>query len=333
MRFQQQTIARSVCFSGVGVHSGKTVNVIIHPAPVNHGIKFVRTDIPDHPSIPARFNMIVDTSLATVIGYDGVIVSTIEHLMASFTGLSIDNARVELDNYEMPIMDGSAGPFTRLIQSVGAVSQDGPRHVFRVTRPIELEQDGKFVGVYPSDRFKITCTVEYDHPLIQKQSYSIEINELSFAREICNARTFGFYHEVEYMKRCGLARGGSLANAVVLSQDTVLNVDGLRYPDEFVRHKLLDCIGDFSMMGLPILGHLVTCRSGHAFHHRFLEKFFEEKSSWETWVIPCSTDGCPSKADDRIQNRMNCIGGKTHFHYSHPIDTQKTLAGANCLMS
>lgn len=330
MHFQQQTIARPVHFSGIGVHSGKMVNGVIHPAPVNHGIKFVRIDLPNHPSLPARFNMVVDTSLATVIGHDGVIVSTIEHLMASLTAMSIDNASVELDNYEMPIMDGSAGPFTRLIQAAGLVSQDGPKHVFRVIHPIELEQDGKFVGVYPSDRFQITCSVEYDHPLIQKQSFSIEVNEMSFASEICNARTFGFYHEVEYMKRCGLARGGSLDNAVVVGQDAVLNADGLRYPDEFVRHKLLDCIGDFSLMGLPILGHIVTSRSGHAFHHRFLEKFFEEKSSWEIWIIPGPTGRHLAEDTDEHQERLS---GRSRFHFSHTIDTQTALAGENCMMS
>jgi UDP-3-O-[3-hydroxymyristoyl] N-acetylglucosamine deacetylase len=325
MYYQQRTIAEPVRFSGIGVHSGKTVNVAIHPAPVNHGIKFVRTDIPDHPSIPARFNMIVDTSLATVIGHEGVIVSTIEHLMASFSALSIDNAIVELDNYEMPIMDGSAGPFTRLIQSVGAMNQGGAKWIFVVTGSIELEQDGKFVGLYPADRFQITCTVEYAHPLIARQSISIVLNEDTFVQEVCDARTFGFYHEVEYMKRCGLARGGSLENAVVVGTDCVMNDGGLRFPDEFVRHKLLDCIGDLSMMGLPIQGHLVTIRSGHAFHHRFLEKFFSEKSCWETRSITCPdpvSESCPDHNGPSSRKNRKGIPG---YRYTPSLDLESRL--------
>ena len=166
MHIRQRTLASPVSCSGVGVHSGKTVNLNIHPAPVNHGIKFVRTDLLDSPGISAHFKMVVDTSLATVIGYEGFIVSTIEHLMAAFSGLSIDNALVEIDAYEMPIMDGSAGPFTDLILTAGIESQDMPRSYFRVQEPIELEEQGKFVGIYPADNYRITGTIEFDHPLI-----------------------------------------------------------------------------------------------------------------------------------------------------------------------
>ncbi len=281
----QRTIDQEISCSGIGLHSGKTVYLTLKPAPVNHGIKFIRKDLPDDPTIPARFNCVVDTSLATVIGADGVIVSTIEHLMACFAGLSIDNVIVELDSYEVPVMDGSAGPFTRMIMETGIREQGAARHFFVLKEPIELEQDGKFVGAYPDITFKITCHIEFEHPLIRKQSCSIEVVDHIFEREIAGARTFGFLHEVEYMKQYGLARGGSLDNAVVIDENDILNEEGLRYQDEFVRHKLLDCIGDFSLLGMPILGHIVTRKSGHAFNHAFLEKFFNKKASWQTQTL------------------------------------------------
>ncbi len=293
MYCRQRTIARAISCSGVGVHSGREVNLKIKPAPINHGIKFIRTDLQDSPCISARFNRVVDTSLATVIGVEGFIVSTIEHLMASFAGLSVDNALVEVDAHEMPIMDGSAAPFTRLIRAAGIVEQDGPKCVFVIKKPITLEKDGKSVSIFPFPSYKITCSIEYDHPLIQSQTFSMEVTDRLFEQEICSARTFGFLNEIEYLKRVGLAKGGSLDNAVVVDKDSVLNSGGLRFQDEFVRHKLLDCIGDFSLLGLSIVGHIVTHKSGHAFHHAFLEKFFSEKSSWETYIIPknCEKNG------------------------------------------
>ena len=281
----QRTLSKDVGFSGIGLHSGKTVRLTLKPAPINHGIKFVRKDLPDNPTIPARFNCVVDTSLATVIGSDGVIVSTIEHLMACLGGLSIDNVIVELDSYEVPVMDGSAGPFTRMIMAAGIQEQEAPRHFFVLKEPIELKQDGMFVGAYPDTTFKITCNIEFEHPLIRKQSYSIEVQDHIFEREISSARTFGFLHEVEHMKRYGLARGGSLDNALVIDDRNILNKDGLRYRDEFARHKLLDCIGDFSLLGMPMLAHIVTIKSGHAFNHAFLEKFFSHKASWQTLTL------------------------------------------------
>ena len=286
----QRTLDHEVSCSGIGLHSGKEVHLALKPAPINHGIKFVRKDLPDNPTIPARFNCVVDTSLATVIGLDGAIVSTIEHLMACLAGLSVDNVVVELDSYEVPVMDGSAGPFTRMILEAGIREQNAERHFFVLKKPIELKQDGKFVGIYPDTTFKITCNIEFEHRLIRKQSCSIEVVDHIFEREISSARTFGFLHEVEYMKRYGLARGGSLDNAVVIDKSEILNEGGLRYQDEFVRHKLLDCIGDFSLLGMPILGHIVTKKSGHAFNHAFLEKFFNKKTCWQTLTMPFPPD-------------------------------------------
>lgn len=285
----QKTIARPVTCSGIGVHSGNQVNLTVKPAPINHGIKFLRSDLPNRPCVPARFNKVVDTSLATVIGSEGFIVSTVEHIMAAFAGLSIDNALVEVDSYELPIMDGSAGPFTRMLKSAGIELQSGPRCYFVINKPIELKTDDKFVGVYPASQLNITCTIEYDHPLIRTQTHSAVITAEYFEKEIADARTFGFLHEVEYMKSYGLGQGGSLENAVVIDREGILNAEGLRYADEFVRHKLLDCIGDFSLLGLPILGHIVAKRSGHSFNHAFLEKFFIEKGSWQTCTLEGDT--------------------------------------------
>lgn len=285
MYYLQRTVAKPVNCSGVGVHSGKKVNLAIKPAPPNHGIKFIRTDLLDCPVISAHFNMVVDTSLATVIGFEGFIVSTIEHLMASFAGLSIDNALVEIDSYEMPIMDGSAYPFTSLIKASGIKELETPRYFFVIKEPIELKKDGKMVGVYPCSTYKITCTIEYDHPLINTQSYTVNVSDQIWESEISKARTFGFLHEYEYLKKNGLARGVTLENVIAIDDKDVINEGGLRYRDEFVRHKILDCIGDFSLLGMPILGHVVAEKSGHAFNHSFLKKIFAEKESWETGTI------------------------------------------------
>ncbi|MCJ8500944.1 UDP-3-O-acyl-N-acetylglucosamine deacetylase [Desulfatitalea alkaliphila] len=281
----QKTIGREVACSGIGVHSGRPVRLCVKPAPENHGIKFARTDLPGQPPIPARFNRVVDTSLATVIGSDGFIVSTIEHLMAALSGLGIDNALVEVDAHELPIMDGSAGPFVALLQSAGVVDQDAPRFYLIIEHPLELEEENKFVGIYPASHYRITCTIEYAHPLIGNQTKDVVITPGHFAKQIAGARTFGFLHEVEYMQKYGLAQGGSLDNAVVIDGDRVLNEGGLRYADEFVRHKLLDCVGDFSLLGLPLIGHVVTKRSGHAFNHSLLEKIFLEKGAWRTSTL------------------------------------------------
>ncbi|KPJ78491.1 MAG: UDP-3-O-[3-hydroxymyristoyl] N-acetylglucosamine deacetylase [Deltaproteobacteria bacterium SG8_13] len=286
MHFEQRTVKKPVRCAGVGLHSGKKVRMTILPAPVNHGIKFRRVDLPGTPDVTAQFNRVVDTSLATVIGSDGCIVSTIEHLMATFAGLSIDNALVELDAYEVPVMDGSAGPFTRMIVEAGIQNQEVARHYFVLRDKIELREGEKSVTVHPADSFRITCSIEFKNPLIGKQDFDLDVTDEAFASEISNARTFGFLHEVEYLKRYGLAQGGSLDNAVVIDKDQIVNQDGLRYPDEFVRHKVLDCLGDFSLLGMPILGHLIVSRSGHQFNHAFLERFFSQKALWETRAVP-----------------------------------------------
>lgn len=288
---RQRTLATAVKVSGLGIHSGKIVNLAIKPAPLNHGIQFKRTDLLDSPSIPANFNLVVDTSLATVIGHDGFIVSTIEHLMASFSGLRIDNALVEVDAYEIPIMDGSAYPFTRVLKEAGTKELEGPLYYFKVTEPLEYKVDGRSVAVYPWPAFKVTCSIDYPHPLISSQSLSLEMSDRVFETQVSKARTFGFLRDYEQLKRFGLSRGCSLDNVVVVDEKSVVNPDGLRFPDEFVRHKLLDCIGDFSLLGMPVLGHVVAHKTGHAFNHVFLKQLLERKDAWETATGTPSTTG------------------------------------------
>ncbi|MBS3755882.1 MAG: UDP-3-O-acyl-N-acetylglucosamine deacetylase [Desulfobacterales bacterium] len=282
---KQRTLAAPVSFSGQGVHSGKTVNLTVHPAPPNYGVRFRRMDLPAKPTVAGHFNRVVDTSLATVIGESGCIVSTIEHLMATLSGLSVDNALVELDDYELPIMDGSAALFTRQIREKGIVEQDVPRFYFIIEKPVRIEEQDKSVCVYPDSRRIITCTIDFDHPAIGRQTYEIELSDERFEAEISGARTFGFLHELEMMKFYGLARGGSLENSVAIDENGVVNGEGLRWPDEFVRHKILDCIGDFSLLGLPILGHITLHKSGHNFNHAFLKTFFKQKKNWKTATI------------------------------------------------
>ncbi len=294
IRTQQHTLKRPVRCTGVGVHSGRQVHLALKPAPINHGIKFVRVDLPARPVIPAHFNHVVDTSNATVIGADGVIVSTIEHLMACLSGMAVDNALVELDSHEMPIMDGSAGPFADMIREAGLEPQAGPRCYFTTKEPIELKEDGKFVGLYPLSTFKLTYTIEYDHPLIQKQTRTFDGTPESFEKEISRARTYGFLHEYEYLKRYGLAGGCSLDNVVVVGESGIVNEDGLRYEDEFVRHKILDCIGDLSLLGMPVIGHIVMSKSGHAFNYAFLKKFFSSKDAWSTCTLHAPPDEAES---------------------------------------
>lgn len=279
---RQRTLARSVTCKGMGVHSGREVKLTLNPAPPNFGIRFLRTDLPGTNPISALFHLVVDTSMATVIGSEGVIVSTIEHLMACFAGMGVDNALVELDNYEMPIMDGSAAVFSEMVSNVGLTVQDAVRQYFVVKKPIEIEADGKFTGIYPADGFKITCMIEFDNPVIGLQDFTVDVSKGEFEEKISRARTFGFLHELEFLKMHGLAKGATLETGIAINGNEIMNPEGLRYADEFVRHKILDCIGDFSLIGMPITGHVVTKKSGHMFNNAFIRTFFQNKDAWET---------------------------------------------------
>lgn len=280
--YRQQTLAKNVALSGTGVHSGKTNHIMIKPAEENHGIKFRRVDLPGTQDIPALFKRVVDTSLATVLGVNGAIVSTIEHLMASFAGLGIDNALVEMDEYEMPIMDGSAKEFTRAIAAAGIVTQRLPRHIMIIKKPVRIQDQDKFVEVLPAPCFKITCSIEFDHDLIGSQRITFDRLENDFEKEVSHARTFGFIQDLELLKKFSLGKGGSLDNAIVIDKDRILNSEGLRYPDEFVRHKLLDSLGDFFLLGMPIQGHITSHKSGHTLNHRFIQTLLDARDAWET---------------------------------------------------
>lgn len=281
----QRTLAKPFSCSGTGVHSGVRVNLCLLPAPANHGIRFQRSDLPDSPTIRAFFRNVVDTSLATVIGQEGAIVSTIEHLMAAFAGLSIDNALVTIDGYEMPIMDGSARIFAEGIMEAGIAELDKPRSFLAITEKVELVEGDKWVIAEPCDHFSITCGIAFNHPMINEQSVTLDLTDDSFLKEISPARTFGFYRDIKMLKLYGLGRGADLGTGIALTDDGIMNEGGLRFSDEFVRHKLLDCLGDFSLLGMPILAKITTHKSGHAFNHAFLEALFENKGAWETRTL------------------------------------------------
>lgn len=281
-RYYQHTVKKEITFHGKGVHSGKDVELKIKPGKPNSGIKFFRSDLAGHTGVKAIFKNVTDTSLATVIGNGDLIVSTIEHLMSAFSGMEIDNAEVWLNNYELPIMDGSAFDFAKKMNEVGRVKQLYPRYYIEIISPIELSDGDRFVGIYPYNQFKITCKIDFTNPIIGVQEMSTIITPEIFSKEISKARTFGFMSDVKTMNMLGLGRGGSLETAVVVDNDKILNPGGLRYENEFVRHKLLDCIGDFALIGMPILGHIKTFKSGHEFHKKFVDLLFSKKEAWKT---------------------------------------------------
>ncbi len=255
--------------------------MLLRPAGPDQGITFVRTDVRGHPTIPARWDRVADTRLCTVVANDdGVSVSTIEHLMAAFAGVGIDNAVVEVDGPELPIMDGSAEPFVFLLRCVGVVAQASPRRALKIIAPISVEDDGWSVSIAPGSGFSLDVEIDFPSAVIANQSIELGFGEDTFERELARARTFGFLDEVERLRAAGLARGGSLDNVVVVTGDGVMNEDGLRFGDEFVRHKALDAIGDLYLVGAPILGHFQGVCSGHAANNRLLRTLFADSNAW-----------------------------------------------------
>jgi UDP-3-O-[3-hydroxymyristoyl] N-acetylglucosamine deacetylase/3-hydroxyacyl-[acyl-carrier-protein] dehydratase len=259
----QQTIARPASFSGIGLHSGNRVNMTFLPAPANSGIRFRRVDLADKPEIEARVENVTENNRSTTIAKGNVKVQTIEHVLAAFAGYAIDNAIVELDSNEPPIGDGSSSAFCKLIQEAGIVPQSERREPYKPSQPVELLMGETEMALFPDEGFKITCTSSDKHGRFT-QFFSIEITPKSWEKELSNARTFCFYEEIEYLIKNGLIRGGSLENAVVIRDDAVLTTEPLRYPEEFVRHKILDIIGDLSLLGRPLQGHLIAVKPSHA---------------------------------------------------------------------
>ncbi len=281
--FWQKTLARPLKFSGIGLHGGRPVAVTIHPAQANQGLRFVRADLPGRPQILAHHSRVVDTTRATTLGENGCTLSTVEHLLAALRGLGVDNALIHVEGPEVPIMDGSAAPFARLLTETGLRSLPWPRAHLLIEQPVELRQGEQWMRVSPGEA-KITYTIDFTHPLIRRQRFTAPMKPGIFCREIAPARTFGFLKEVEYLQAQGLALGGSLDNAVVLDDTGVLNPGGLRFPEECVRHKILDAFGDLALLGLPLLGRLEVSRGSHALHHKFLEALLAREDAWSLWV-------------------------------------------------
>jgi UDP-3-O-[3-hydroxymyristoyl] N-acetylglucosamine deacetylase len=280
----QRTLRRQVSCAGIGLHSGNKVTLSLKPAPANSGIRFRRTDL-GNLEIQATVANLAGMHYATGLAQNEGSVETVEHLLAALVSLGIDNVIVELNYPEVPIMDGSAAPFVYLIQEAGIKPLGVPKRVLRVREPIELTRGDKRIALYPCDHFKITYSISFDHPLLRHQARTVSVSEDSFVEEIAPARTFGFLKEVELLRQHGLALGGSLENAIVIGETGVLN-NQLRFEDEFVRHKILDAIGDLALVGYPVLGHLVAHRGGHALHTAFAAKLLAERHAWEVVEEP-----------------------------------------------
>ena len=321
----QHTIKRPVSFAGIGLHSGKVATLAILPGEENSGIRFVRSDLPEAPPTPAFMDRIVDTRLATTIATeDEAIISTTEHLLAALFGMGIDNAVVELDGAEVPIMDGSAGPFVHVLKKVGRRQQKACKWMLRVNKEISYFEGDSFVKILPYKGFKVTCEIEFDHHLIRKQIFSSELTPQKFAQEVAGARTFGFLDQVEKLRQSGLALGGSLENAVVIDDDGIVNAEGLRFVDEFARHKALDVIGDLALLGFPLLGHIVTRKSGHSHHFSLMKQLAAQPERWD--LIAYEEEG-ESRVLEKVVLSTKEAGDKL---LSYLLPPSIALAGQTC---
>ncbi len=297
MRSSQATVKRAAQCHGIGLHSGVDVAMSLLPAPPDHGIRIRRTDTaPETGEIPVDLAHVVNNRLSTVIGNGhGVTVATVEHLMAALAGMGVDNAVVALDGPEVPAMDGSAAPFVALIEQAGVEDQKAQRRAIRVRKPVSVGNGEASITMMPADRFSIEFQIEFDSPVIARQAKSMEFANGAFVDDIAPARTFGFVDDVDRLRRAGFARGASLDNAIAIDREQVVNRNGLRFDDEFVRHKILDCVGDLYLAGAPILARVVAVRSGHAANHDLLRAMFADPDSWTWWDIPQEphSDGVP----------------------------------------
>jgi UDP-3-O-[3-hydroxymyristoyl] N-acetylglucosamine deacetylase len=279
----QRTLKSLVSASGVGLHTGRKVRMTLRPAPPDTGIVFRRVDLPVPVDIPARAELVGETRLSSCLVRDGAKVYTVEHLMSALGGLGVDNAFVDLDAPELPIMDGSASPFVLLIQQAGIEEQGAAKRFLRVMRRVEVRDGDKWARLDPYEGYRLSFSIDFKHPVIDRstQSVAVDFAETSYLKEIARARTFGFMHEVETLRESGLALGGGLDNAVVLDEYRVLNAEGLRFADEFIRHKLLDAIGDLYLLGRPLLGAFIAHKSGHALNNRLLRAALADPGALE----------------------------------------------------
>lgn len=276
----QHTIASAVSLSGIGLHTGVPVTLRLAPAPANSGIVFKRTDLEDF-IIEAQARNVARVSYATSLMKKGVLISTTEHLLSALAAANVDNVFAEIDNLELPIADGSALPFVKMIAQAGLKAQRARRTLARVVKPLEVVEGAKRIAVHPAETFRVTYRIVFPHPLIGEQSLEFAPGLGNYEAEIAPARTFGFYEEVEMLRKSGLIQGGSLENAVVLTRDGLLNPEGVRFRDEFCRHKILDLIGDLALLGHPLIGHVVAERGGHAMHAALVDKLLRHKDAWE----------------------------------------------------
>jgi len=278
----QKTLKSEISFQSVGLHTGRKVTMTIRPAKADEGILLVRKDKGYRGLIKVCLENLTDTTLATTIGSKGTTISTVEHILSALSGMGIDNAVIEVDAPEIPIMDGSALPFLNMLKLAGISKQEKLKKYLIVQQPVSVTEGESYAMFVPSTSFEITYRIEFEHPLIGKQSYYIKVSDETYEREISNCRTFGFLKDVEYLQAKGLALGGSLKNAVILDEKRIINKEGLRCPDEFVKHKILDAIGDLSLVGMPIIGHFVAFKSGHKLNTMLLNALLEHKENWTT---------------------------------------------------
>ncbi len=289
---RQRALRKSIACSGTGLHSGAKVKMTFHPAPAGTGIVFRRSDKPSAiAAIPARWNLVSDTRMCSTLSNEaGTSVATVEHVMAALAGYSIDNCIIEVDGPELPIMDGSAEPFAFLIECVGVEEQDEPRQAIEILRVVRVGDEQKYATLAPASGTALSFEIDFENAVVARQRLSLDLRDGQFRQELARARTFGFAHEVEQLRRMGLARGGSLDNAVVIGEDRILNREGLRFPDEFVRHKLLDALGDLYLAGGPILGRFHGHRAGHALNNQLLRALFADRANWRLTPIGDESD-------------------------------------------
>jgi len=299
---QEQTIRAAVDCKGVGLHSGASVHLRILPAASGSGIIFRRTDLDDF-EIEATGRNVARVSYATSLMKKGVLISTTEHLLSAFIGTGIDNAIVELDNLELPILDGSARPFVDMILKAGIRKQRRPRSYMRIQRELELREGDKFIAVYPADTYAVSYTIDFPHALIGRETFRVELSNGNYLREIAPARTFGFLHQADAMRQQGLIRGASTENAIVLTPDGLMNPP-LRYQDEFVRHKVLDLIGDLALVGKQILGSIVADRAGHAMHTALVSRLLRDKTLWDETPLEDSMEESHQAAAAMVSNSI-----------------------------
>lgn len=280
---KQRTLKNTIRATGVGLHSGKKVYLTLKPAPIDTGIIFCRADLDPVVEISARAENVGETTLSTTLMKDNVRIDTVEHLLSAMAGLGIDNARIELSCSEVPIMDGSAGPFVFLIESAGLEEQQAPKKFIRIKKEVSVEENGKKATFLPFDGFKVSFEIDFDHPAFKNhtQSATIDFSSTTFVKEVSRARTFGFMREIEYLRSKHLTLGGSLDNAIVVGDDGVMNEDGLRYEDEFVKHKILDSIGDLYLLGHSLVGEFIGYKSGHALNNKLLRTLLNQPDAWE----------------------------------------------------